>query len=634
MPGFSSITAKLRIPALLQVAMLLVVVYFYFSTQSAIELGRDRSRELGAGIMRMQELTADARAYMNGYLDHAAFAARIEADRSVLHSLPPAAVAALEPVLTHIGDGTREAEALFRRNLEIEEEVFNLTGLSTEQSDNFIKIMVGRLVDPETREAVSQLERAVIGGASINSGTNHNIRVLFLQLKSDIAKREQMLGFLDTAISNAANDEQRLADTPFQGMPRAAREANQRIRTLVEEYLGNLEKVAVLGARIDAAVGTARTTLDELAETSNDAAFGLFHDRLAILMAIVLVSALILAVLSVTLSRAILSPINRLNDTMRQLAQSGGDLTFRLDAKGNGEIDQLAQSFNAFLAALQDIFGQVSSRVTELSGLSTRSQALSHEAAEHMRNQSERVGDIAGSVHELQGAAETISGATHQAAQTAGQVDDEVRQGMEIVDRSRAAADQLEDRFGVVADIIVQLQADGRNIDTILGVIRDIADQTNLLALNAAIEAARAGEQGRGFAVVADEVRALAGKSQESAQEIQLVLETIKTATERAVSAIDQGRSHVDSSVALSRQTQEALSAISSAVARISDMNTSIAQSAEEQSTVTGNVSGGMDEVARLAQEARDGALQAASIGDELAALASSLEKITQQFKV
>lgn len=630
----TSIAAKLRIPVVLMVMLLGVVIYFYFGSQRAFDAERDRARELGTGLMQMHELTAAAHAYMEGRFDHERLKVALATETGRLDRLPRTAVSVLQPLLSFMTEAMTTAQTLFKRNADIEKEVFDLTGLSTEQSDKYIALMTARLVDPRTQAQVSTLERAVIAGAAINSGTNHNIRILFLQLKADATGQQQMLQFLDTAIANASEDEKRLAGTPFQVMPSKAREANQRIRGLVVEYLDNLGKVAAVKAQLDKAVADTRTALDDLAQESNDAAFTLFMERLLVLVAVVLVAVVIVGGLTLTLSRAILQPIAHLNRTMRNLAQSGGDLTFRLGKGGARELDELVEGFNAFLDALQQTFLQVAARVEELTRLAAGSQALNHQAADAMRQQSAQVERLAGSVRDLEQAADTIDGSTRQAALAAETADGSMRQGADVVSTGRAVTDELKTRFSVVAGVVAQLRDHNQNIDAILSVIREIAEQTNLLALNAAIEAARAGEQGRGFAVVADEVRKLAGKSQASAQEIHVVLGAVKSVTEQAIEAIHEGREQVDASVSCAQQTQQALAGVAQAVTLMSTMSQDIAQSASQQTQVTHQINGGMSEVTQLAQHTRDAALEAMRIGDELAALAQALERTVRQFKV
>lgn len=320
----NSISARLKLPVGLLIVLLLVVIYFYFSSQSAFDGERRRAQELGVGLQQMHELTAAAHAYMEERYAHERLAAALETEQARLERLPRAAVAVLQPVLQLMGESATAAEALFHRNAAIEKEVFELTGLSTEQSDKYISLMTARLMDPKTQAQVSTLERAVIAGAAINSGTNHNIRVLFLQLKADAGRQQQLLQFLDTAIANAGADEKRLTGTPFQALPTKAREANQRIRALVVEYLDNLGKVAAVNVKLDQAVADTRTALDQLAQQGNDAAFALFMERLLLLVGVVLVAVVVVGTLTLTLSRTILQPLAELNRTMRTLAHSGG----------------------------------------------------------------------------------------------------------------------------------------------------------------------------------------------------------------------------------------------------------------------------------------------------------------------
>jgi len=203
-----------------------------------------------------------------------------------------------------------------------------------------------------------------------------------------------------------------------------------------------------------------------------------------------------------------------------------------------------------------------------------------------------------------------------------------------VVDETIAIINHLADDVEQGASAVNQLREDSENVGTVLDVIRGIAEQTNLLALNAAIEAARAGEQGRGFAVVADEVRTLAGRTQESTQEIQEMIESLQTGSKEAVELMTQSSEQTLSGVQQTGKAGEALTAIANEVERINDMNTQIASAAEEQSSVAEEINHNVVSISQVTSETAQGAEQTARASEDLANLATDLQNMVARFKV
>ena len=228
---------------------------------------------------------------------------------------------------------------------------------------------------------------------------------------------------------------------------------------------------------------------------------------------------------------------------------------------------------------------------------------------------------------------EVASHAAH-AAEAATSARDEAQGGQRVVSANIDAIQRLADEVMQTAELINRLAEDSNAIGTVLDVIRGIAEQTNLLALNAAIEAARAGEQGRGFAVVADEVRTLAQRTQESTSEIQDMIERLQAGARNAVEAMEKGRAGAESSVRQAVTAGESLQAINQAVAAISDMNLQIATAAEEQSAVAEEINRNITTINMVADETAVGAEQTAEASQELARLAMNLQRIVSQFRV
>jgi methyl-accepting chemotaxis protein len=222
---------------------------------------------------------------------------------------------------------------------------------------------------------------------------------------------------------------------------------------------------------------------------------------------------------------------------------------------------------------------------------------------------------------------------TAAAANAARQADSETQAGREVVNQAIDAIDHLAQEVVSAADVIHRLEAESGKIGTVLDVIRGIAEQTNLLALNAAIEAARAGEQGRGFAVVADEVRTLATRTQESTQEIQKMIERLQTGAKSAVQVMEQGRSKAQVSVQQAARAGTSLDTIATAVSAISDMNAQIASAAEEQGAVAEEINRNITNISQIANQTASGAEQTATASAELAKLAARLQTHVGRFK-
>ena len=238
---------------------------------------------------------------------------------------------------------------------------------------------------------------------------------------------------------------------------------------------------------------------------------------------------------------------------------------------------------------------------------------------------------VATAVHEMTATAQDVARNATQAAEAASHADQSAHQGRQVVQQTSAAIAALASEIGRAAGVVQSLAKDSENIDAILVAIRGIAEQTNLLALNAAIEAARAGEQGRGFAVVADEVRNLAQKPQQATEEIQSMIRQLQQGTREGVKVMEQSQAKTDDSEAQADQAAHSLEAITQAVSVINDMNTQIASAAEEQSAVAEDINHNVSNIGQVANEVAGGADEASAA---LPRLAEQQRRLINQFKV
>jgi methyl-accepting chemotaxis protein len=270
-------------------------------------------------------------------------------------------------------------------------------------------------------------------------------------------------------------------------------------------------------------------------------------------------------------------------------------------------ISQTIETLGAIDADAQALSAQFASQVNEAAADVTNSVALTTQGVSHLKTETE---NLSHAMEEMLTTAQSVSANAHDASLAANEAEGNAHEGLNILSETHTAISHLASQVEGSTNVIKELASDSDNIGRILDVIKGIAEQTNLLALNAAIEAARAGEQGRGFAVVADEVRSLASRTHESTQEIEHMIQRLQLAAQSAVSSMDGGREMAQQSVERVGQANNALRAISAAVERIKNMNTQIASAAEEQSAVTAEVKGNVEtinDVNELTIETLDG---------------------------
>ncbi len=347
-------------------------------------------------------------------------------------------------------------------------------------------------------------------------------------------------------------------------------------------------------------------------------------------------SVIILVMLAIAwaLAQSITRPLEETVAALKDINEGDGDLTKRLSVAGNDEITRLTRYFNGFVEKVHGVMSQVNGASSSVSGSAERLSVITTEGHNNTEQQAKETDQVATAVQQMSSTVHEVAQNAGQAAEGANQADQEARRGKEQVANTIAAINQLSEQVSGSAQVIQRLHADSENIGSVLDVIRGIAEQTNLLALNAAIEAARAGEQGRGFAVVADEVRTLAQRTQESTDEIQAMIEKLQNAAQDAVRSMDISMKSTAETITIAEQAGVSLDSILQAVESIKGMNDMIASAAEEQSLVAEEISQNVGNIVDLSQTTAQSIQQVNQSSDELAGQADNLHNMVGQFRI
>ncbi len=332
--------------------------------------------------------------------------------------------------------------------------------------------------------------------------------------------------------------------------------------------------------------------------------------------------------------RSIVRPIKQTTEMMKDIAQGEGDLTKRIQVKTQDEIGELATQFNAFTEKVQNLVRQVIDATHDVAGASTQIAATSENMAQGMETQRDQTMQISAAVEELSASVNEVAVQSNEAADNARNSGEVAQQGGEVVNETIESMSSIRDSVAASLELVSELGKRSDEIGEIIAVINDIADQTNLLALNAAIEAARAGEHGRGFAVVADEVRKLADRTTDATEQVSNTIRAIQEETKLAVVRMDTGSAQVEMGVERAREAGTSLGRIVSGTDEVSHLITSIAAAAEEQSTASSEISQGVERISEVTIHSANGAKEAAEAANVLSRHAESLRLLVGQFRV
>ena len=356
-----------------------------------------------------------------------------------------------------------------------------------------------------------------------------------------------------------------------------------------------------------------------------------FWRQATTLGAVVAGISVVVLLIATIVGRSILTPIRKLQHAVKEVAIHG-DLSVRANIVQGGELGAMGRHFNDMLEHLQQFVHEVGSAVNEVASASTELATITEQMQRSVEIELGQTTHVATAMTQMSATVKEIAADAAVTADATREADGQVMHGTTVVNGVTETIGQLADEVRDAGDVISKLEEDSHAIGKVLDVIRGIAEQTNLLALNAAIEAARAGEQGRGFAVVADEVRGLAQRTQESTSEIQQMILTLQERTEAAVAVMSAGQEQAVLSKAREQDAVDSLASIAGSIARIKDMSIHIATASEQQSVAAEDVNQSIIKIDTIAAETMTGAAEIAMASRSLAELAERVRMVSNQF--
>jgi len=625
-----SVRKKLVIPVVIQAILVVVVSAVLLTGYRLLVETRRAAETVSQAMTELFRLGADLEGFMSGRVSWEKLSGDLSEVRDVLVSSGNIQLAEDVSELRLTLEGFSAAR---HEQEKIISEVRQLTSKSRSLSNAYIVRVSERLADEEARNSVATIERSVIAGALKNTTNNFAIEDMFLSLERGERTPDEANQLLEDTLANTRQDIILLAGTPFVSKAEAGLRVNLRLQQLLFDFQVGL--VRAREAR-ELAVERHMTLMEDIEGLSKASLLGTLDSLRGgvwILFAIIVATVGISLIISVLVSVSITRPLAELRHHIDRLAESGGDLSFRLGIRRDDELGMLAKGVNQFLQSLQVIFSEVTASGKDMAKLSRSVADVTQTCSVQMKSQQERTESVVAAAATIEDTVSHAKEKTSDAAKAVAlsearvtEVAASIRSTVEII---KIANIELEN----ATSVIDRLNVDSQNIGGILDVIRSIADQTNLLALNAAIEAARAGEQGRGFAVVADEVRSLAQRTQSSVQEVDRMISNLQNASTLATTVVSSSAENIAGTLNSGQVAGEGVKIIADCMTEISQLNIEIAAMMEAQSEKASGINEAVLDIRKIASGNSAAAAEASSSAQSQVERAEELVGLMGRFR-
>ncbi|MEL4280883.1 MULTISPECIES: methyl-accepting chemotaxis protein [Shewanella] len=486
------------------------------------------------------------------------------------------------------------------------------------------------IADKYAVDVIDAVNKANAGGFTASQAIN-----ALESAKSTVNQRWQK--YLSTELTK---EESQLA----QQAERLFTPANEQIELLIT-YLRGIngdvvhqlnDKILPLYNAIDPISGKVSELIDlqiKIAGQEKDGVNGIYQSSISIFITLAGIAMLISIVIGLWVNRSVMNPIRDIVENLKTIRQDS-DLTVKFKTFNDDELGQISTSLTQVIEHLRGILHSIAEAANTVNSSATELSSFTQATNKRMQQQQAETEQTATAMNEMTATVAEVAQSAAAAADSAKDADNYAANGNHIVMQSITSMSQLSEQIQKTAQVIGFLSNESQNIGRVLDVIKSIAEQTNLLALNAAIEAARAGEQGRGFAVVADEVRTLAQRTQKSTQEIEAMIATLQQGVKEAVNAMEVGINQVDDANDKANQAGQALKEIVASVDNITELNTHIATAAEEQSSVAESINRSIIAISDIAEHSTNSALELSESVLNLTKLANSMRNQVSAFRL